>query len=260
MTKPAQVQSKLFSRETPLLPPGVVEILPPALLFNFNDIMNRNIKAIVFDMDGVIIDSMEYHAVSFAETLGDMGVDIDSRRVYELEGMGSELVIKKLLEDKDVDIEKATLDRLVKKKRRMFDEINKAKPFPGIKEIVEILRDGFKLGLVTGSNRENVEEFIRKYFTDTFDAVVTEEDTEGKKPEPDPYLDCLERLDLGYDECLVIENAPLGIESAKKAGIECWAIASYLDKKVLEEAGADMIFNDHGELKDFIEKNLIGYN
>lgn len=219
--------------------------------------MNDDIKAVIFDMDGVLVDSMKYHARSFDRALKEIGVDLEEEDVYRLEGKGSKLVIKGLLEEEGMEVSEEILDEIVDRKREIFDKIEKIEIFPEIKQILKELEGRFKLGLVTGSNRKTVESLLDKYFEGIFDVVVTEEDTEEKKPDPAPYEKGLEKLGGEKDKVLVIENAPLGVESAKNAGMECWAVAAYLETEELEEAGADKVFEDHEKLAEFMEEKLV---
>ncbi|MFP4115901.1 MAG: HAD family hydrolase [Candidatus Aenigmatarchaeota archaeon] len=212
--------------------------------------MVEEFKGIVFDMDGVLVNSMQYHAVSFEKTLKKIGVDVDRKDVYMLEGEGSELVIRDILGKKGVETGDEIVRDLVEKKREMFDEIENTEPFPGIRNFLERLKNKFKLGLVTGTNRDTAQGYIEEYFGGVFDEIITEDDTENKKPEPEPYSKCFERLGLSSEEVLVVENAPLGVKAAKRAGATCWAIATYVDSEALKGADADSVFENHEE---FIE-------
>ncbi len=220
------------------------------------DKMNEREKAVIFDMDGVLLDSMKYHALSFKRALNEIGIDINEKSVYKLEGKGAEDTIVHLLRKEGMEPEKKIVEKLVGRKREIFDSINKTEPFPGVKKLLDSLGVRFKLALVTGSTRGNVEGFLEKYFDNVFDVVVAGEDTEDKKPDPGPYLHCLEKLGSEAQECLVVENAPLGVKSAKNAGIECWAVATYLDGDLLREAGADEVFRNHNKMMERFEELL----
>ena len=219
--------------------------------------MSDEFEGIVFDMDGVLVNSMEYHVISFEKILKEIGVEMDSEDVYTLEGEGSELVVRDILERKGVDVTDEVINDLVDKKREMFDEIENTEPFPGITSLLKKLKDKYKLGLVTGSNEKTVGKYVEEYFEGVFDELVTEEDTEDKKPEPEPYRKCFEKLGLSPGKVLVVENAPLGVESAKGADATCWAIATYLDRESLEEAGADKVFENHEEFIGHAERVLL---
>ena len=104
--------------------------------------------------------------------------------------------------------------------------------------------------MVTGGHKERVYPFIKKYFDGFFSAIVTSDDVENTKPYPEPYLKGLSMLGLHKDETLVIENAPLGIKSAKSAGIQVIAIETTLGKEYLKEA--DQIVNSFSEIQSIV--------
>ncbi len=86
----------------------------------------------------------------------------------------------------------------------------------------------------------------------TFQVVIDGEETKICKPSPEPYLKAVQRLGVSKDRCLVIENAPLGIRLAKRAGLRCIAVTSYLDQECLKEA--DLIVDNHREIGLYIQK------
>jgi beta-phosphoglucomutase-like phosphatase (HAD superfamily) len=89
-----------------------------------------------------------------------------------------------------------------------------------------------------------------KFYPGIFDVIVSGEDVKNGKPDPEPYEKAIAKLGLSKDECLVVENAPLGIESAKNAGVFCVGVPTYLDKTKLHEA--DIIVKNHAELIDYL--------
>lgn len=102
------------------------------------------------------------------------------------------------------------------------------------------------LGVVSGSNKKTVHTIINTFFPNTFQVIIDGEATRISKPSPEPYLIAVRQLGIPAEECLVIENAPLGIQSAKSAGLRCIAVATYLDKRYLKDA--DMIAEDHKDI------------
>ena len=99
-----------------------------------------------------------------------------------------------------------------------------------------------------------VENIINKFFPGCFEVIITGDDLERGKPDPTPFLKALAKLDITKNECFVIENSPMGITAAKRAGIYCVAVASTLEPDKLQHA--DLVFRDHTALFDFL-KNLI---
>lgn len=203
-------------------------------------------KAILFDMDGVLVDSMHYHAEAWDTTLKTIGITIDKKIIYELEGANYRQVINTILNQFQRYPTEEEIQELGRKKIHAFEQIERAKPFDGITELLESLRPKYMLGVVSGSNKKTVHAIINTFFPNTFQVIIDGEVTRISKPSPEPYLIAVSRLGIPAEECLVIENAPLGIQSAKSAGLRCIAVATYLDKRYLKDA--DMIAEDHKDI------------
>ena len=118
--------------------------------------------------------------------------------------------------------------------------------------VVESLKkNGKSLAVVSASSKEKLEKTVPKDFLEKFDAVVCSEDYFNGKPDPEPYLTAMKNLNVSPEECIVVENAPLGIKSAKKAGAYCIALTTTLDKEYLKEA--NVILNNHEELISYLK-------
>jgi beta-phosphoglucomutase len=211
------------------------------------------LKAIIFDADGVLVDSMFYQAEAWVKTFKEVGINITREDIYELEGSNNQRLIKSIFEKAGKELEPWHLEQLPEKKREAL-EFDKIKPFEGILDCLKELKQHFKLAIVSGSHIDTVTEVVNKYFSNCFDAVITGSDLERGKPDPDPYLKALEMLDLTKNECIVIENAPLGITAAKRAGLYCVAVASMLEPEKVEHA--DLVLEDHAALLEYL-KSLI---
>lgn len=209
-------------------------------------------NAIIFDMDGVLVDSMHYHAESWDIVLKTVGVCIDRKIIYELEGANYRLVINSIFRQFGRIPTEEEIQEIGRKKLSIFEQIAQPKLFDGIKELLEKIRKKYQLAVVSGSNRRTVHRIIHGFFPDTFQVIIDGESTKACKPSPEPYLLAIQKLGVAKDQCLVIENAPLGIQSAKAAGLRCFAIVSYLGKEYLKEA--DLIIDDHGELGKCIQE------
>lgn len=211
------------------------------------------LKAIIFDVDGVLVDSMRFQADAWAKAFQDAGITISRKDIYELEGSNDKRLIKFIFENAGKKPEPEHFEQLPEKKREAL-EFDRIKPFEGIPACLDELKQHFRLAMVSGSNRSTVEQIVDKFFSGYFDVVVNGSDLERGKPDPDPYLKALEMLDLTRNECIVIENAPLGITAAKRAGLYCVAVASMLEpEKVLH---ADLVLKNHAALLDYL-KSLI---
>ncbi len=109
--------------------------------------------------------------------------------------------------------------------------------------------------MVSGSHADTIDKIVNKFFPNYFDVIITGSDLERGKPDPAPYLKALEKLELAKNECIVIENAPLGITAAKRAGLYCVAVASTLEPEKVQHA--DLVFNDHSALLEYLKSLII---
>jgi beta-phosphoglucomutase len=211
------------------------------------------LKAIIFDVDGVLVDSMRFQADAWVKAFKEVGITIKREDIYELEGSNDKRLIKSIFNRFEKEPENWHYEKLpeIKREALQFDEI---KPFEGIPDCLRQLKQHFKLAMVSGSNAKTVGKVVTKFFPNCFDAVITGSDLERGKPDPDPFLKALEKLDLTKNECIVIENAPLGITAAKRAGLYCVAVASMLEPEKVQHA--DLVLENHEGLLGYL-KSLI---
>jgi beta-phosphoglucomutase len=211
------------------------------------------LKAIIFDVDGVLIDSMLFQADAWVKTFKEVGITITREDIYELEGSNNRRLIKSIFEKAGKEPELWHLEQLPEKKREAL-EFDQIKPFEGIPDCLKELKRHFKLAMVSGSHVDTINKVVNKYFSNCFDVIITGSDLERGKPDPDPYLKALEELDLTKNECIVIENAPMGITAARRAGLYCVAVVSMLEPEKMEHA--DLVLEDHAALLEYL-KSLI---
>lgn len=181
-------------------------------------------KGIMFDMDGVLIDSMPFHAEAFQIAFKeDTNHEIDKNDIFLLEGMpGSELVkeiLKRGKNDKQGDDN--LVQKINKRKGQVFKEIQKAKAFEGVKELIDSLNcDNCVKAVVSGASKQEVESLLEKNGLSNFNVIITGDDLRDGKPDPEPFQTALDRLNLKPSEAIIVENSPLGVESAIRAGIQ----------------------------------------
>ncbi len=208
------------------------------------------LKAIIFDMDGVLVDSMSYHAKAIGNIFEQIGVEMDPNEVFEREGERTEDVISYLLEKGSVDTSIYDVQDILERYIVEFNRIVEIRVFEGMKRCLEGLKDRFDLAVVSGSDRPIVEDIIYSEFPGIFKTIVTGDDVKQGKPAPDPYLKAAGILGIQSDEGLVVENAPMGVEAAKAAGLCCVAVPTYLDPEMFYRA--DKVLKDHVQLLDFL--------
>jgi len=213
--------------------------------------MSRRFKAVLFDMDGTLIDSMKYHVIAWKQAFAESGYYPEDIEFYLNEGVKHPITVRDRLKKIGVNNpDEETVKKIYTRKREIFDEIVDIQPTEDVPELLDMLKGKVKLGVVTGGIRSVVDRVLAKLFDGYFDVVVDYESTEKGKPEPEPYLYAAKLTGFPKENILAIENAPSGIDSAVSAGLTCWAVCTTLEPKYLSKA--------HRVLKDFRElKNTL---
>lgn len=214
------------------------------------------LKAIIFDFDGVLADSMPYHAQAWKIALGEAGVEINRDDIYEVEGSNHIGIIQLMFKRAGKTPQPQQFDEIAQKKRKIFSEISHLENFEDMDRCLSILKKKFKLAVVSGADRNAVHNMVNQFYPDIFDAIVTGEDVEKGKPSPEPYIKALDMLDIQKDECIVVENAPLGVDAAKNAGLYCVAVPTYVNPDKLSKA--DIVLEDHNALKKYLHNLYSG--
>jgi beta-phosphoglucomutase len=212
-----------------------------------------NIKAVCFDMDGVVVHTMPHHVEAWRYAFKEKGYDHNELEFYLREGMPGRKTILDIFNSSQIPVSENDIEEIYVTKRNYFKE-NANYTF--IKETISLLeylsKKNIPISLVTGSRREFVAEVLQ-ILPVVFNSVITGDDVKEGKPSPEPYLKAMMGLSFDPSEWLVIENAPLGIESAKQAGAFCLAIETTLEEKYLKEA--DMIVKP-SQLEKTVKKFL----
>jgi HAD superfamily hydrolase (TIGR01509 family) len=208
------------------------------------------IKGIIFDSDGVLVNSMPFHAKAWVEVFAEYGIEVTEEDIYEIEGSNHVGVINIFFGKAGRTPEPEIYAEILEKKRAHFLENNRAEVFEGMYDCLSSLKNKFKLAVASGADRTIVTSLMDKFYPGIFDAIISGEDVENGKPDPEPYEKAIAKLGLSKDECLVVENAPLGVESAKNAGVFCVGVPTYLDESKLKEA--DFVVRNHSELIEYL--------
>ncbi len=207
----------------------------------------------LFDLDGVILDSMPYHAKAVAEACEKFGVKITQEDVYMNEGSLTFDVMQKIFERNSKILTKEVYFEIFKLHKKIFiKKYSKfVKPFDGIYDILNTLKNNNKkLALVTGSDIDIVKSDLPKDIEKFFDVIITSDKINFRKPHPEPYQKAMELIKTTKQESIAIENSPTGITAAKSAGLFCIAITTTLAKEYLSKA--DIILKNHFELKNYL--------
>lgn len=220
--------------------------------------------ALLSDMDGVLYDSMKYHAAAWAATMQGEGIECTPDEFYMHEGRTGKATINiYFTRDKGREANEEETARIYAEKARRFVAFGKADPVPGAQKLMRHIKAaGIKTVLVTGSGQRSLLDKIEADYPGIFTpgTMVTAFDVKKGKPDAEPYLMGLKKGGVQACNAAVLENAPLGVEAGVAAGIFTIAVnTGPLPDTALYEAGADLVFPDMESLYRQIDK-IITYN
>ena len=205
------------------------------------------IKALLFDFDGVLAETLPDHFYAWQQVLIPEGIVPDELTLRLSEGSPAYEIAIALAAHSGKEISEELAKDYAAKKNRIFRARSKAPVYPGINELITFAqKHAMKVGLVTGTALANLQAILSPELLSHFDTIITDKDTQRGKPSPDPYLKASENLQVTPQESIVVENAPLGIQSAKAAGAFCIGLTTTLSREHLQ--GADVICSTHFEL------------
>jgi beta-phosphoglucomutase len=194
-------------------------------------------QAIFFDMDGVIIDSMPYHFIAWYEALRKYNVTVNSFDIYQKEGEPWNTTLPYFLDRDNIPYTKELVEEIFAYRQKIFKKYYKRFIFDDAEKLIMTLHQKkYKLGLVSGTPSYDIKKLLPTSIYNLFDVIIGGENVCKGKPDPEPYLKAAQKVGVDPAQCIVIENAPLGIRSAKAAGMYCYAITTSLPKEYLGQA------------------------
>lgn len=213
------------------------------------------LKAVLFDMDGVLFNSMPYHAEAWHSTMQRRGLNLSKEEAYLYEGRTGASTINIVFQrELNRDATENEIKNIYDEKSKAFNEFPEAKPMKGSQELLQKVKaDNLIPFVVTGSGQSSLLDRLQENFPDTFksDLMVTAFDVKYGKPNPEPYLMALRKCGIAANEAIVVENAPLGVQAGVAAGIFTIAVnTGPLADEVLLNEGANLLFSSVEELAD----------
>ena len=218
--------------------------------------MNKgNIKGIIFDLDGVLLETEYYQWQGWVIPLRGFGIELTKEKYFDYAGKNGKQIDKELIKDFNLNIKEGEL--LLKKEPlliKWFSE-EKLNYMPYVKEALEFFSSKFKIALCSGGPRDEIILKLEKAeLIHYFPIIVAGSDVKNSKPAPDIYLKAKELIELSGEECLAIEDTQYGLQAAKDAGLNCVSIPNEYSLKQ-DFSRADMVCKSLKELVKYFNGN-----
>lgn len=231
-----------------------------------------HLKAVLFDMDGVLFDSMPAHAKAWHRVMEEYGLTLSEEEAFMHEGRtGASTINIVSLRETGKEVNEQKVKEIYARKSELFNEYPTARPMPGAWETLQQakLKHQLTTMVVTGSGQQSLLQRLDSNFPGIFtrELMVTAADVRKGKPDPEPYLMALQKAHIHPNEAIVIENAPLGVEAAVAAGIFTIAVnTGPLPDEVLLNQGANLLLpsmqdlaNEWETIMEAIKKQMQNY-
>lgn len=194
-------------------------------------------RAVIWDMDGIIIDSAPYHLKAWQEVFSKRGLDFTDDDFHSSFGMRNDTIIGGFLGEGAPDEEIAAIGREKEASFRLKIRQN-PRPLSGVVALMAALAErDLKMAIASSAPRENIELVINTLgIARHFLVIISEKDVTRGKPEPDGYLLAAKRLGVKPENCLVIEDAIVGVTAARRAGMHCLAVTNSHPRDSLSDA------------------------
>jgi HAD superfamily hydrolase (TIGR01509 family) len=214
--------------------------------------MNKNnIKAIIFDFDGVIVNSEPVHEKAEVQTCLEYGMKVPRAEWENFRGTKIENIFSFVSQKYGTGQE--PIEKMIERKIELYlaYAMNELELIPGVYDFLSALKKDrkYRLALTTSGRLIQQSKILNKFgLVDFFEVIVTSDDCKLGKPNPEPYLVTIKKLLEQSQDCLVIEDSDNGIISAKGAGCQACGITNTFAEEKLKSAGADMVVNKFEEL------------
>lgn len=209
------------------------------------------IEAFIFDVDGTLIDSNDFHTEAWIKAFAEYDKNFSFSQIRPHIGKGADTLLPSFLSKKEIE---AFGDELAERRGEIFKDefLNRVRPFPKVRELFQKIKDdGKQIALASSSNKDEVEAYKKiARIEDLVEAETSADDAEESKPEPDIFKAALEVLgNPAKEKVLVVGDTPYDAEAAQKAklkivGVLCGGFA----EKDLRDAGCADIYQDAADL------------
>lgn len=188
------------------------------LLVRFGLKIDERYQGLIFDCDGTLSHSMPLHYEAWCEAMGFYGIEFPESQFYSMAGMPSDKIAHVLSVEQAIPID---LVEAAERKEQAFERrLNGIEPLEKVCRVARAYHGKLPMAVASGGIRRVIDAQLQRIgMADFFSVVVTAEDTERHKPEPDVFLEAARRLGVEASRCLVFEDSPLGFEAARRAGM-----------------------------------------
>ena len=214
-------------------------------------------KAIIFDLDGTLIDSVYLHAISWQQTLAEAGLPVPAWQVHRYIGISGKLLVRALARPRHRAFSDPEIKRLEQRHIDLMQEKRHLQiPLPGAIELLGFLRQQrIPHGIATTGKRKEIEASLKALGIGPETPVIDGDETEGAKPEPDLFLACQERLAIPKPECVIVGDAVWDLHAARRAGISAVGLLTGgSSEQELFNAGAMRVYRDPAAVMQSIDE------
>ena len=218
------------------------------------DFDKNYIKYIIFDMDGVLINSEPVTTKAAAVALSEIGISVNPDAFKAYIGAGEDKFITELCKEHQKE---ALIPGAMNRLYELFDQYvhSTLEVFPSVHKLLSELKNkGFRLAIASSSAADKVKTSLEaaKISEDLFDVIITGSDVTQKKPSPEIYFITMDELDADPEECIIIEDALNGIRAAKGSDAFCFAVTTSFSREEIEKESPDFIADDIIDLLKFL--------
>jgi len=215
--------------------------------------MNKTeLHGAIWDMDGTLVDTAELHFAAWSAVAKDLNLPFTREDFASTFGWRNPEILKQLYGNRFSEKEIAELGAKKEEYYRAAARRQGVQPLPGVKALAESLRQaGFKQAIGSSAPRANLDLILKlTELAPFFDVLVSMEDTQRGKPDPQVFLVAAERLGISPSRCVVIEDAVVGVQAAKAGGMKCIAVdfVGHHGQAALRSAGADLVVKNLQEV------------
>ena len=203
-------------------------------------------KALIFDMDGVLVDNADLHLEAFVRLADEIGADYDRKDVLKVFGRRNDEMLPALL---GRELSSEELEALADKKESIYRDLIRdqleERAVAGVVDFIRTQASRYPMAVATSGPRENVKLVLSGLgIEDAFRGIVTGQDVSRGKPDPEVFLAAAESLGVRADETLVFEDSPSGVEAALRSGARCIALATTHDTDELQQLNPERVVPD----------------